>query len=79
MKKARFKRSKMGKLPGELSIRTKARMMESNEPIDVSPWQRIGTRAIKIFRKFQQRRAEVRFRRGERAEIEEEKRHDGRS
>ncbi len=73
MKNARFKRSKMGQLPGDLSIRTKIRMMEKDEPIDVFPWQRISTKVIKIFRKIQKQRAEKKFRRGRAAEIERER------
>jgi len=65
MKNASFKKSKMGQLPGDVSIRTKIRMMESNEPIKIFLWHEINTKAIKAFRKVQKRKAEKRLRQKE--------------
>lgn len=62
MKKSEFKKSKMGKLPGEFSIRTKIRIIEEDGPISIFPWQELDTKPIKAFRKMQRRRAEKRLR-----------------
>jgi hypothetical protein len=44
-------KTKMGQLPGDLSIRTKVAMMEGKVPLKVFPWQTITEACAKSFRK----------------------------
>lgn len=62
MEKARYKRSKFGCLPGDISKRHKIAMLETREPVQVWPWQVIAPYAAKVYRKDHQKRANRRFR-----------------
>ena len=73
MQKSRFKRgNKMGDMPGDVSKRTKIRMMEKDTPIQVFPWQVITEKAAKGYRRDQRKRAKAKFNRREERAIERE-------
>ena len=59
---SRFKRHKMGMLPGDISLHTKIAMLEKCHEPDVQP--------DKSFREFQRERAEAAFRQSEDQEIQ---------
>ena len=62
MEQARYKRSKMGCLPGDVPKRYKIAMLEKDVPIQVWPWQIISDKAAKTYRKDHQKRANRRWR-----------------
>lgn len=65
-----YKRCKMGMLPGDLSKRSKIRMLEGDVPFTPFPWQIVDRAAAKSYRKDHCRKANRRWRHGAREAIE---------
>jgi len=71
MERARYKRSKMRCLPGDVHKSIKIAMLEKNVPIEVFPWQIISSKAAKVYRKEHQKKANRRHRHNADKEIQE--------
>ena len=59
-----YKRGKFGMLPGEVSRRTKIRMLEDDEEFFVFPWQLVTLPQIRSYRNKVYKKLNRRFRRG---------------
>jgi hypothetical protein len=71
MNRARFKRCKVGDLPGDVPMRVKIAMLEGRVPIQVFPWQVMTEAAAKSYRKDHHRKANKKFRLSARSECEQ--------